>query len=92
MKSEFALFSQLQAARARLTKSALLAAACLTALGLAAPAAQAQQWPSRPVVVVVPFPAGGNTDTMARLASEFLGKRLGRTFIVENRPTGGGTA
>lgn len=73
------------------TKRAALAAACLAAFGLAAPAASAQQWPSRTITVVVPFPAGGNTDTMARLASEFLTKRLGRTFVVENRPTGGGT-
>ena len=91
MKFEFTPYSPLQAARARFTKTSLFAAVCLAAVGLAAPQAQAQQWPSRPVVVVVPFPAGGNTDTMARLASEFLGKRLGRTFVVENRPTGGGT-
>ena len=48
-------------------------------------------WPRRPVVIVVPYPAGGNTDTMARLLAEQLRQRFGQPFIVENRPAGGGT-
>ena len=72
------------------TRRTALAAACLAGLAAAAPAAFAQQWPSRPVTVVVPFPAGGNTDTMARLASDYLSRTLGQNFIVENRPTAGG--
>ncbi|MDB5642690.1 MAG: transporter substrate-binding protein [Hyphomicrobiales bacterium] len=75
-----------------LTLKRLLAGAA--ALAFATSLAQAQTpapaWPNRHVTVVVPFPAGGNTDTMARLASEFLTKRFGETFIVENRPTAGG--
>ncbi len=79
---------------ARLAKPRLLSAlTCAAALVLLNPVQQAfaQAWPQRPVTVVVPFPAGGNTDTMARLASEFLTQRLGQQFIVENRPTAGGT-
>ncbi|MDB5571878.1 MAG: transporter substrate-binding protein [Hyphomicrobiales bacterium] len=67
-----------------------VAAFCLAAGLCGAPAAFAQAWPTKTVTVVVPFPAGGNTDTMARLASEYLTQKLGQTFVVENRPTGGG--
>lgn len=60
-------------------------------LGLLANAAVAQEkWPSRPVTIIVPFAAGGNTDVMARIFSEQLTKRLGQQFIVENRPGAGG--
>lgn len=53
--------------------------------------AQAQdKWPSRPVTVIVPFAAGGNTDVMARIFSDQLGKRLGQQFVVENRAGAGG--
>ncbi len=50
----------------------------------------ASEWPARPVTVVVPFGAGGNTDMMARLASQHLSSKLGQTFVVENRPSAGG--
>lgn len=73
-----------------LTRRLMLAAACFAGLGALAAPASAQQWPSRTVTVVVPFPAGGNTDTMARLAADYLTRTLGQTFIVENRPTAGG--
>ena len=53
--------------------------------------AQAQAWPERPVTVVVPYAAGGNTDTMARMAAEWLSNRLGQRFIVDNRAGAGGT-
>ena len=52
--------------------------------------ASAQDWPSRPVTVLVPFGAGGNTDTMARLAAQHLSNKLGQSFVVENRPSAGG--
>ncbi len=48
-------------------------------------AARAQAWPTRPVRVVVPYPAGGGTDTMARIASQHLTQRLGQPFVVDNR-------
>ena len=51
---------------------------------------QAADWPIRPVTVIVPLAAGGNTDMMARLAAQHLTDKLGQTFIVENRPSAGG--
>jgi tripartite-type tricarboxylate transporter receptor subunit TctC len=62
---------------------AALAAALL--LGASAAGNAQDPWPSRPVKVVVPFPAGGNTDVQARIMSERLYAMLGQQFIVENR-------
>jgi tripartite-type tricarboxylate transporter receptor subunit TctC len=60
-------------------------------LGLLAGAALAQdKWPTRPVTIIVPFAAGGNTDVMARIFSEHLSKRLGQQLVVENRIGAGG--
>ena len=50
----------------------------------------AADWPTRPVTVIVPFGAGGNTDMMARLGAQHLTAKLGQTFVVENRPGAGG--
>ncbi len=61
----------------------LLALAIL--VSLAASAAQAQGWPQKPVRILVPYAAGGNSDGMARIVAQRLGDRLGQTFIVENR-------
>jgi tripartite-type tricarboxylate transporter receptor subunit TctC len=55
------------------------------ALSLAASAACAQDWPQHPVKVVVPFPAGGNTDVQARIMSGRLSNEYGQQFLVENR-------
>ena len=46
---------------------------------------QAQDYPNRPIKVVVPFPAGGPTDGMARIISDRLGAVLGQSIVVENR-------
>ena len=62
----------------------------LTALLLLAQPAQAADWPTRPVTVVVPLGAGGNTDMMARLGAQRLSEKFGQPFIVENRPSAGG--
>jgi len=51
---------------------------------------RAADWPAKPVTVIVPFGAGGNTDMMARLAAQHLSAKLGQPFVVENRPGAGG--
>ena len=51
----------------------------------------AQAFPSKPIKIIVPLAAGGTGDTLARLVGEGLGKTLGGTVIVENRPGSGGT-
>jgi tripartite-type tricarboxylate transporter receptor subunit TctC len=64
-----------------------------TAFGLYAMAphvSHAADWPTRPVTVVVPFVAGGNTDMMARLGADRLSAKYGQPFIVENRGGAGG--
>lgn len=48
-------------------------------------------WPDKPVTVVVPYAAGGNTDVAARLFAERLSARLGKQFVIENKSGGGGT-
>jgi len=65
----------------------------LAALALAAlvPAmAAAQSWPSRPVRMIVPFPAGGATDVVARLLGQKLGEAWGQQVVIENRSGAGG--
>jgi tripartite-type tricarboxylate transporter receptor subunit TctC len=61
-------------------------AACMACVG----PAQAQSYPSKPVRLIVPFPPGGSTDTMARTLGQKLGETLGQTFVIENRPGAGG--
>src|SRR5688500_20145983 len=62
----------------------------LVALLLSASLAFAQDWPARPVRLVVPFPAGGSTDVAARTLAERLSRSRGVQFVVENRAGGGG--
>src|SRR5262249_58540408 len=50
----------------------------------------AQAYPTRPIRIVVPFPAGGPTDGMARIVSDRLGAVLGQTIVVENHGGGAG--
>jgi tripartite-type tricarboxylate transporter receptor subunit TctC len=53
--------------------------------------AQAQDaWPSRPIILVVPYAPGGYTDLVARLTARYLEKNLGKPVVVENRPGAGG--
>ena len=64
--------------------------AALAALLLAAPLAQAQNYPTKAVNMLVPYAAGGPTDTVARVTAQAMGKPLGQTIVVENRPSAGG--
>ncbi len=70
---------------------ALIAASLCLGLALAGGGgAHAQTYPDRPIKIVIPFPAGGPTDGMARIISERLGTVLGQTVVVESRAGGAG--
>jgi len=62
---------------------AVLALVVVTSSG--SPAAAQDSWPSKPITVIVPFGAGGNTDSLARIYSARLSARLGQQFVIENR-------
>src|SRR6266478_860456 len=53
--------------------------------------AHAQGYPSRPITMIVPFPAGGGTDVNARIASEHMSRTLGQSIVIENIAGAGGT-
>ncbi len=66
---------------------------CLALLAgsfLSLPAQAQDKWPSKPITYVVPFPAGGTTDTLARLIGQKLGTALGQTIVVDNKGGAGG--
>jgi len=54
-------------------------------------AARAQAYPSRPIAMIVPWPAGGSTDRHLRTLADIAGKQLGQNIIIENKPGAGGT-
>jgi tripartite-type tricarboxylate transporter receptor subunit TctC len=61
------------------------------ALGIASSLAAAQAWPSKPITLIVPFPAGGSSDALARTLGTPLSQALGQPVIVESRPGAGAT-
>jgi tripartite-type tricarboxylate transporter receptor subunit TctC len=74
----------------RRTLVAALAAAAATLFTGLPGLAQAQSWPTRPVKVIVPYQPGQGTDLATRYLAEHLGKALGQTLVIENRPGAGG--
>jgi tripartite-type tricarboxylate transporter receptor subunit TctC len=76
-------------------KATLLVAGSLVGAGLAAAAVSTivpqQGYPTRPITVVVPFPAGGPSDVVARIVAESMSKTLGKQMVIENVGGAGGT-
>jgi tripartite-type tricarboxylate transporter receptor subunit TctC len=69
--------------------SGAAALALVAVLGVASPA-QSEAWPQKPVRIVTPFAAGGNTDGNARIIAHHLGEAFGQQFIVDHRPGASG--
>ena len=75
----------------RLRRRRLLAAVAFASAAWAAGLAFAQAWPSKPITLIVPFPAGGTTDVLARALADKLQQSLGQPVIVESKPGAGAT-
>ncbi|MFT3720599.1 Bug family tripartite tricarboxylate transporter substrate binding protein [Pseudorhodoferax sp.] len=73
-----------------LTRRTATAAALLAALAPTLSAQAQQDYPSRPITIIVPFAAGGNTDVKTRLLTQHLGAVLGQPVVVDNRPGASG--
>jgi tripartite-type tricarboxylate transporter receptor subunit TctC len=71
-------------------KTAALIAALTVAILTTAVGARAQDWPTRPVTMVVPFAAGGPVDVLGRILAQYLAEVIGKQVIVDNVPGGGG--
>ena len=72
-----------------LARSIALAAMCAGACIALPVQAQGRAWPERPIRLIVPYPAGGGVDIVARAVSGSLGERLGQAVVVDNRPGAG---
>lgn len=64
----------------------LFALCAAAVLGLSNAAAAADQYPDKPIKLIIPYPAGGTTDVLGRLVADKLGQSLGETIVVENKP------
>ncbi|MEO8857613.1 MAG: tripartite tricarboxylate transporter substrate binding protein [Burkholderiaceae bacterium] len=71
-------------------KTTLLGLLAAATLAFAAPCAQAQDYPTKPIKLIVPFPVGGTSDIMGRMAADELGKALKQSVVVENIGGAGG--
>ncbi|HYQ20034.1 MAG TPA: tripartite tricarboxylate transporter substrate binding protein [Xanthobacteraceae bacterium] len=71
--------------RRRLARGCISAGLALAAMLAVLPQADAQDYPSRPVKIIVPFPAGGTADVMPRVIGEWLSRKWGQPVVVENR-------
>jgi tripartite-type tricarboxylate transporter receptor subunit TctC len=69
----------------------LLAAALVAGFGLQAASATAEDYPNRPITLVVPFPPGGSTTIVARIVADKMSEALGQSIVVDNRGGAGGT-
>ena len=74
---------------ARVLRALACAVAALAALSLPA-RAQAQDYPSKPIRYIVPFPPGGSSDFIARAIAPHMAEKMGQPIVVENRPGAGG--
>jgi len=74
---------------ARLLQAAVLLLTLVS--GAFVPLASAEDYPSRPIRMIIPFPPGGSNDVVGRLVSKYLGEKMGQTIFVDNRAGAGGT-
>ena len=74
-----------------LNRPILLIAIAAIGIGFDPADADAQSYPNRPIKMIVPFPAGGPPDTIARLVANDMSSRLGQNVVIDNRPGGGAT-
>ena len=79
------IFGCISGSRRRLARGCIGAGLALAAMLAALPQADAQDYPSRPVKIIVPFPAGGTADVMPRVIGEWLSRKWGQPVVVENR-------
>ena len=72
-------------------RNLLIATLAVACCAIAVPASAQDKWPSKPITYIVPFPAGGTTDILARLIAQKLGPALGTTIVVDNKGGAGGS-
>jgi tripartite-type tricarboxylate transporter receptor subunit TctC len=68
----------------------ILGAACCAAIAATGPGAMAQNFPTKPIRIIVPFPAGGTTDIVARIVAQRMSESTGQSVLVDNRGGAGG--